>query len=278
MKKNHLRWAPVYVLLVALILLALREFSLQPDGRLHIHVLDIGQGDSILIVSPSGKQIVIDGGPNMDLLSHLNDRLPFFDRTIELLVLTHPDSDHITAFPELLKRYKVDLVAMTGVQHKSGTYDAFLALMEKYQMPIIFSDASQDINIGDGLIFDIIWPPPEVFGTLPKNANNPSFVVRALYKDQSILLTGDIEQEAEEGILASGAGIRSNILKVCHHGSQSSSSTGFLLAVDPEIALISAGRDNKFGHPHQEVIDRFHRLGIPTRITADEGTIDVNFL
>ena len=278
MKNNHFRWATVCVLLAALILLALRELTLQPDGKLYLHALDVDQGDSILIVSPSGAQIVIDGGPNMDLLSYLNDHLPFFDRTIELLILTHPDSDHITALPELLKRYQIDRIAMSGVQHKSGAYDAFLALSEEYQIPILLSDPSKDIDIGDGLILDVIWPPPDVFGTLPKNANNPSFVIKALYKDHSILLTGDIEQEAEEGILASGADVRANILKVGHHGSRTSSSTGFLLAVDPDLAIISAGKDNKFDHPHSEVLDRLADLNIPVRITAEEGTIDVNFL
>lgn len=271
-------WPVFLVGLGAILLLTLREFSFQPDGKLHAYVFDVGQGDSLLLVSPSGKQILVDGGPNMDVLEHLGKHMPFFDRTIELAILTHPDSDHITALPEVLKRYSVDRIALTGVLHPTGKYEALLSLIEQHEIPVFFPDSSKDIDMGDGLVLDVIWPSLNVFATQPDNANNPSFVVRALYENESLLLAGDIEHEAEVAILKSGADIRSRILKVPHHGSRTSSSTGFLLAVDPEVAVISAGRDNKFGHPHADVVERLKSMGITVLSTAESGTIEVPLL
>jgi len=262
-------------MLLVLILLVHSELSLQPDGKLHVYFLDVGQGDSILLVSPSGKQILIDGGSNMSALEHLGKYMPFFDRTIELLVLSHPDSDHITALPEILQRYHVEQILLTGIQHGAGRYQALLHHLAEQGTRVIFSDPSQDIDIGDGLVLDVIWPPASVFGTHPKKANDTSIVIRALFGKESILLTGDIEEKAEKAILASGVDVHSTILKSPHHGSKSSSSTGFLLAVRPQLAIISVGKDNSFGHPHQEVLDRYAQMGITVRNTIEEGTISL---
>ena len=193
MQYSITQWFIVLTLLCSMVFLGRREFLLQPDGDLHIHFLDVGQGDAAIIISPSGKQIVIDGGPNLSLLEHLGKHLPFFDRTIDLVILTHPDSDHLTAIPPLLQRYRVGAIAMAGVQHSSGRYEALLHHIQKANIPVILADPTKDINMGDGLVFDIVWPLPDVFGTHPKNANDPSFVVRALYGTDSIIRTGDIE-------------------------------------------------------------------------------------
>ena len=262
-------------LLCAAVFLSGKEFLLQPDGDLHIHFLDVDQGDAALLISPSGKQIVIDGGPNLALLEHLGKHMPFFDRTIDLVILTHPDSDHLTALPQLLERYHVGAITMAGVQHGSGRYDALLHHIKEYNIPVVLSDPTRDIDVGDGLVLDIVWPLPDVFGTHPKNANDPSFVIRALYGAESILLTGDIELEAEKEILVSGADISSRVIKVAHHGSRTSSFTGFLLAVNPELGIISSGKDNSFGHPHPEIVERYEQMGIRLRNTVDEGTISL---
>lgn len=267
----------MWMTLCILLLLAVREYRLLPDGNLHLYILDIGQGDSILLVTPSGKQILIDGGPDLTTLERLGEYMPFFDRTIELVILSHPDADHLTALPDVLRRYKVEHILMTGAQHHSSRYEKLLAMIEEYNVRVILADPAHDISMGDGVILDVIWPPPDVFGTEPKNANDLSVVVRALYGTSSILLTGDIEEEAEHAILASGADVRSTVLKVPHHGSRTSSSTGFLLAVDPELALISAGRDNQFGHPHPDILSRYASYGIPTQNTGQNGTISLSF-
>lgn len=225
--------------------LCIREISLLPDGKLHMHVFDVGQGDSIFLVTPSGKQILVDGGPDLSTLRYLGRYMPLLDRSIDIVVMTHGDLDHRASLPEVLRRYDVSML-LTPQN----------------------ADPTMDIALGDGTTLDIIW------GNTPmKNRNDQSVVFRVLYKNYSILLTGDIEQKAEAAILATGADVRADTLKVAHHGSMTSTSTGFLLAVDPKEAFISAGRDNRFGHPHTEVLDRLERFGIPKETTAESGVI-----
>ena len=248
-----------------------------PDGTLHFHVFDVGQGDALLLITPSGKQVVIDGGPNTDILEHLGRTMPLLDRTIELLVLSHPDADHITGLPEVLRRYNVEAVLLGGAEHNSGRHDAFISLLAQKKIPIILANPNEDIHLGDGVTLDIIWPENGLFGTKPKDANNPSVVFRALYKDHSLLLTGDIEEEAEEAILRSGRDIAAQTLKVPHHGSRTSSSTGFLVAIQPDVALISAGRDHSLGHPHRDVVERYEQMGIQVRTTNDERSMHLIF-
>ncbi len=261
------------VAMLATSALALHELSLQPDGRLHAYVFDVGQGDSLLLISPSGKTVLIDGGPDLSLLEHLGNSLPFLQRTIDLLVLTHPDSDHIAALPELLRRYDVEQVLLSGVRHASARYMAFLDLLAEKRISVMFADPATDIDIGDGVVLDTLWPPKGTAGTEPDPANNSSVVFRVLSPDGNLLLAGDIERQAERALLATGADLRAGVLKVPHHGSRTSSSTGFLLAVAPDTAVISVGEDNSFGHPHEEITQRYAALGIDVRSTAQEGTI-----
>ena len=268
---------PVTIGMMIISFLFLRETALLPDGKLHLHILDVGQGDSILLITPSGKQVLVDGGPDLSTLSHLERFIPFFDRTIELVILTHPDSDHVTALPSVLERYGVNHVLMTGVHHASGRYAALQSGISAQSISVLFPDPSMDIDLGDGVVLDVVWPSKNLISVTPKNQNSASVVVRVLYKGHAILLPGDIEIEAEHEILASGANIRSSILKVPHHGSRTSSSTGFLLAVAPDIGLISAGKDNRFGHPHRDVVDRYSAFGIPTKTTAHDGVISLEF-
>lgn len=253
------------------VLLLGREVLLQPDGNLHAYFFDIGQGDAALLVSPSGKQIVIDGGPDLSLLQHLGRTMPFLDRRIELLVLSHPNLDHLAAFPEILERYQVERVLLAGSEFPLPRYDAIIAKIEEQGISVIIADPEKDIDLGDGLLLDIAWPP--VGFVPPDDINDASIVMRALYKDHAILFTGDIEELGENLLLQTGAEIDSDIIKVPHHGSKTSSSTGFLLAVTPDLAVISASRENSYGHPHPEVVERYRHFGILVRITAEEGTV-----
>lgn len=268
----------ITAVLFILLILTIREHSLLPDGKLHAYILSVGQGDSILLQSPSGKHILIDGGPDLSVLESLGHSLSFFDRTIDLLVLTHPDLDHITAFPDILKRYRIETILLSGVQKENAPrYESFLSQIAQQKPSVLLADPTKDIDLGDGLILDIVWPPAQISATKPSKANNTSIVIRALFGDRRILLTGDIEEKAEREILVSGVDVRSHTLKVPHHGSRTSSSTGFLMAVRPSLAIVSSGRDNKFGHPHKEIVDRYHSFGIPIRNTAEEGTIHLTF-
>jgi|TARA_B100002003_G_C14116253_1_gene536902 competence protein ComEC len=265
----------VYTALVVLGLLGYRELQLQPDGKLHVHFLDVDQGDATLLVTPSGKQILIDGGPNMDTLEHLGRFLPFFDREIDLLVLTHPNADHLMALPDVLQRYHVQQILLSGADYPLQRYKAMVQEILSRNISVVLADPAKDIDMGDGTVLDVLWPGPEQLDNF--DVNNASVVVRVLFGEHAILLPGDIEEEAEIAMLLSGGDIRADVLKLPHHGSMSSSSTGLLLAVKPGLGIVSAGRNNRFGHPHAEVIERYENMGIPLRSTAKEGTISLTF-
>ena len=250
------------------------EVLLLPDGKLHVHFLDVGQGDATLIVTPNGKQIVIDGGPNVRALEHLGTYMPFFDRTIENLVLTHPDADHLTALPDILERYTVASITLAGTEKHTARYQSVLHQIETKNIPIVWSNPNLRITSTDGVALEMIWPDAQSSVGI-KNANDASVTLMLHYGDVRILFPGDIEEWAEKEILASGKNIAADILKVPHHGSRTSSSTGFLLAVQPTTAIVSAGADNRFGHPHPDVVQRYESMGIPIRNTAVEGTISL---
>lgn len=262
--------------LIGLALVCAREWNVMPDGKAHVHMLDIGQGDAIFIVGPSGEQVLIDGGPDGSVLTAMATHVSFFDRHIDLLVLTHPDLDHVASFPTILRRYDVGAVLMTGVDSSTGAYREFLDLLKRKQIPVIIADPSKDINLGDDLMMDVLWPPPMYAGVeTPKNLNDTSVVFRLTFGRDSVLFTGDMEEMEERELLASGANVRAAVLKVGHHGSRTSTSTGLLLAVQPSLALISAGRDNSFGHPHDVIMRRLRAFGIPARVTSKEGVISI---
>jgi competence protein ComEC len=263
------------------ILVGVREFSRLPDGKTHVAMLDIGQGDSILITTPSGKRMLIDGGRDLLPLNELGNRLPFLDRTIDLLILSHPDMDHVASFPEILRRYDVKRALITAVAGDTPAYVEFLALLGEKKIPVLIADPTKDIDFGDGVWLDVIWPRPNLVGAHEENLNDTSVVVRMFIEADdgvhSILFAGDMEEIEENQALASGADMKSDILKAGHHGSKTSSSTGLLLAVDPHLALISVGRKNSYGHPSPSIIDRFAHFGIPVRSTAREGTVKLSF-
>jgi competence protein ComEC len=263
----------VCVALFVAAIFAVSQARVGGTGETLVHILDVGQGDSILLVSPSGKQVLVDGGPDLSALSLIAQHMPFFDRSIDLLVLTHPNLDHLASLPQLLSRYRVARVLLTGVDFESDIYDEFLALLDEMDIALLTPDPMIDIDFGDGLTFDVVWPRDTLWGKPTKDENNTSIVLRAITGSRSILLTGDMEEKEEREILASGADIRSTYLKVAHHGSKTSTSTGFLLAVDPELAVISVGAKNSYGHPHSVILERFRHFGIPVRTTAQEGTV-----
>lgn len=258
------------------VLLTGREWMVSPDGHTHVHVLDVGQGDGIFIVGPSGQQVVIDGGPNLSALEGIGRRMSFFDRSIDVLVLTHPHADHLFAFPEILRRYDVGRVILTGAAYEQPRYEEFLQMLKDKQIPVIVADPSKDIAWDDGLQLDVLWPPPIHFGKEFKgDENDTSVVLKLIYGEDTVLFTGDMEEIEERAVLSARVDIDADILKVAHHGSRSSTSTGFLLKVSPEQAIISAGRDNSFGHPHKEVINRLNHFRIPIHVTAEEGTASI---
>lgn len=244
-----------------------------PTGELSVSLLDVGQGDAILIQTPTRQTILTDAGPDARVVNELGEVLPYFHRRIDLAILTHPDLDHIAGFIDVLHRYDVGAVLMTGVLHDSAVYTEILQLLAAKHIPVELAEAEHDIDFGDGVKLDVLWPIDIIAGRDPTNNNTTSIVTRVTFGKTSVLLTGDAEETAETALRADHpATLKSDVLKLGHHGSRTSSSQLFLDAVRPTIALVSAGCDNQFGHPSPETLARLPRA-IQIYDTCKNGTV-----
>jgi competence protein ComEC len=269
---------------IVAILLVLGFFTWRslPDGRLHVVFLDVGQGDAIFIQTPSGRQVLIDGGPSDSvLLSQLGRQMPFWDHTLDVVLLTHPDLDHVTGLVGVLERYQVDTVVFREVGVESATYDYWRQLVEAEGATVHRGEAGLRMALDEGLEMLVLHPGAELVGGRAGNANNNSVVTRLTYGQVSLLLPGDIEAEVEHRLVAEEAALSSTVLKAAHHGSCSSTAQAFLDAVAPEVVVISVGADNDFGHPCAGVLERLeHALserdrGLPVYRTDEHGVVNV---
>ena len=226
----------------------------QPDRRLHVWFLDIGQGDGILIQTPSGRQVLIDGGASPQaLFGELGAVMPFWDRSLDMVVLTHPDGDHMNAQVEVPARYRIASALHTAAGQANPDEQPWRDRMAAAHVQVNLQHAGGWVDLGDGVALWVVWPTAE--GYTGENADNEnSLVTRLVYGDFSVLLTGDGEFGAEAGMLASDAPLASTLLKVGHHGSKGSTSEAFLEAVNPVLAAVQVGKDNDYGHPHPDTL------------------------
>jgi competence protein ComEC len=267
------RWV-IPPLLVVAILVSVGGATM-PDDELHVSFLDIGQGDAILI-QKGNQQVLVDGGPSPQALAlELGDRMPFWDRTIELVVLTHPHSDHLAGLVEVLQRCQVEQVLYPDLDYESTLYDEWLGLIEEKDIPRTPAQAGQKIDLGDGVIIEVLNPQTPLLTGTSSDINNNSVVLHITMGKVSFLLTADIEQEAEFKLIVLRADLTSTVLKVGHSGSYTSTTSEFLAATSPQVAVISVG-DNPFGHPHAEVVERLEKeLGLSNIFRTDrQGTIE----
>ena len=248
-----------------------------PDDKLHVSILDVGQGDAILIQTPSHQDILIDGGPSPRAIDlELSKKLPFWDRTIDLVILTEPQADHMAGLTEVLRNYKVPQVFEPGIAYDSTTYQQWLSLVESQQIGHKIAHAGQQIELGDGIEIDVLHPPSPFLQGTSDDVDNNGLALRLHWNGISFLFTSDIGKEAEWYLIAQRANLRSTVLKVAHHGSLTSTSEQFLAAVNPEIAVISVGTDNRFALPRIEIVDRLVTQLGNDRIyfTSTHGTIE----
>lgn len=233
---------------------------------LRIWMLDIGQGDAFFIEFPTGEQWLIDGGPDDAVLAKLGSLLLPWDRTLDAILLTHPDADHVTGLVSVLDRYDVDTVYETGVRAHTPNDSAFTQSLSAEGG---YASGGNDsitqrlqtgdvIQVGD-VTLTIVWPDGSQEGTYPEKRNNFSINFVLEYGDTRVLFTGDAEEVVEESVGPRVGDI--DVLKVGHHGSLTSTSWEFLELVDPEVALISMGRENTYGHPHPVIIERLIQIG-----------------
>jgi competence protein ComEC len=247
-------------------------------------MLDVGQGDALFIESPTGTQVMFDGGPSRKVLGPLTRVTSPFDKTIDALIITNPDADHIGGFLDILKNYKVDVVFESGTLTDSKIYQNLREEMKKQNIPDVLARRGMRLDLGGGVMIDILFPDRDVSEWA---TNDGSVVARLSYGKTSVILPGDAGTKTERIILLenSESQLKSTILKVGHHGSRTSSSLSFVKAISPKFAIISDGKDNNYGHPHQETLDTLAKLGAKIFRTDMLGTIvmksdgqNVNFL
>ncbi len=238
--------------------------------RLRVTVFDVGQGDAILIRTPGGRDVLVDGGPGRAVLRGLGQELPWHDRDIELMVLTHPQADHLTGLLDVLDRYDVRSVLVGPGQQQSAGSMAWTRALSAEGAPVATARAGMRIELGDGAWMDVLGPDASMANAA--ELNNTGVVVRVRWGDVSFLLTADIEAKAEAALLAGGADLRATVLKVAHHGSETSSTQRFVDAVRPQVSVVSAGKDNAFGHPRADVVARLREYG-EVYVTALDGGV-----
>ena len=238
---------------------------------LTISFLDVGQGDSILIETPDGFEMLVDGGPNAAVLRQLSKERSFFDREIDVVVTTHPDLDHIGGLVDVLKRYKVQTILRTENENDKSAAEAFAAAAQKESAEEILADAGQVLQLGASTTIQIFSPTGD---ERQWESNASSIVLRVVYGNTSFMLTGDAPQEIEDYLVKTyGTQLDSDVLKLGHHGSKTSTSEAWLDTVTPRYTVVSAGLDNKYGHPHQDVMQRVFARNIQTSHTGTDGTV-----
>lgn len=239
--------------LILIILGVLFFVESQKIGKLRMIFCDVGQGDGMLIVTPGGKQIVVDGGPGKKIVDCLGAKMPFWDRTIEMMLLSHAQQDHFEGQIEIFKRYKVERVGFTGVGNETSVFAEWKRLLDSEKSEVFTPDSGDLIDI-KSLGFDILWPSQLKIDkwktTPPKDLNESSIVLRLDYGQFCAYLTGDIPKEILEGLTDKSC----QLLKIAHHGSKTGTNQVILEKIKPKIAVIQVGK-NRYGHPTKEVLD-----------------------
>lgn len=252
----------------------------QSLGKLRMIFCDVGQGDAILVITPGGRQILVDGGSGSRILGCLSNSMPFWDRTIEAVFLTHPQQDHMEGLVSVLASYKVRMIGTTGIENQTALFSAWQKAIEversKAYIPKKGDKLIVDSSQGSNVTIEILWPDAaslEKWKSEPtKDLNDSSIVIRVTYGQICAYLTGDIPKEMLETVVDKPC----QILKVAHHGSKTGTNEEVLDEVKPQIAVIQVGKNNRFGHPHKEVVDLLNSKGVKILRNDESGIIEVD--
>ena len=254
-------------------------FQSQNSGKFRLIACDVGQGDGILLVSPGGKQVLIDGGPGTKVVDCLGQKMPFWDRTVELVVSTHPEKDHLEGLLEVLARYKVKMVVTTGVVNDTELFKAWKEAIRKEGAKIYFVKAGDRLVLdsirGRTSSMDVLWPTAEKLALWKlaglTETNESSVVMKVNFGQFCAYLTGDIPKEILESLINKSC----QVLKISHHGSKTGTSEQILDSVHPIVTIIQVGR-NSFGHPHKEVIDLLESKVVTIYRNDSNGIIEIS--
>ncbi|MBI2063334.1 MAG: MBL fold metallo-hydrolase [Candidatus Yanofskybacteria bacterium] len=273
-KLSKLEWS-VFIFITAAVVLSFVAVNAgaQSDGLLHVYFLDVGQGDAELI-DFNGNQVLIDGGPDGRILQELGRIMPFYDQSIDLVILTHPHADHVAGLIEILKKYEVGQIIENYTSYNTADYAEWNK--EKSSFITTQAEAGQIIDLGGGAKLTILSPPdPDADDASLRNSHDAMVVLRLDYGDDGILFMGDAEAKIEYKLLASGASLSAQFLKIGHHGSKTSTTEDFLKTVNPEVAFIEVGKKNKYGLPYQGILDRLKKYDIKYYRTDIDGVVEL---
>ncbi len=236
-----------------------------------VTMFDVGQGDSFFIQAKNGKQMLIDGGKDTKALAALAQTMPWGDRSIDVVVATHPDMDHIGGLTSIIARYKIGMMLVSGVGGDTKEYEQLLTLVQKKRIPLYVARAGMEVALSDTDTFTVLFPDRDVHDW---ETNTGSVVGKFTSGERSILFTGDSPAPIEQYLVKKQSkNLDIDILKLGHHGSRTSTTAALLKVATPDLALISAGRDNSYGHPHKEVLTLLKQFSIPYVSTQTEGTV-----
>jgi competence protein ComEC len=273
--KNKLQiwqWSVLTVVFFVIIALVIFQNILN-NQTTTISFLDVGQGDAIFIEAPNGVQVLVDAGPSVEAVRSLSAVMPFWDRTIDLIIPTHADQDHIGGFPEIFKRFTVNAVLDTSNTASTSIYEEYSKLRDDEDVPIRIASFQDTLVLDEpsGVYLRVLYPDQDI-SALPRNES--STILQLVHGNIEVMLTGDAGVMVEDYLVGVyNSFLESEILKAGHHGSKTSTSDLFLEVVNPEYVVVSAGEDNRYGHPHQEVVQRIKNSGAMIMETSKEGTI-----
>lgn len=251
------------------------------DKKLHVVVCTVGQGDAIFVRTPQGSDILIDGGPDDSVLNCLGKHMPFWDRTIEIMILTHPHSDHFMGLFAVLKNYKVKSFASEDLSNRTAGFNSLMGKIKMQNIPTRFVFAGDKFAIRDGVVLKIVGPTQEFVaqtsprGTIGETSEFASLGTLIKYGKFSVLLTGDSQVSELEEMLKLVQHDNLSVLQVPHHGSRFGLTADILDVLKPKIAAISVGKNNKYGHPTAFILDLLKSKNIKILRTDKIGDIEI---
>lgn len=247
----------------------------QKDGLLKVYFFDVGQGDAIFIETPSGRQILVDGGPDNKVLEKLGWAMPFYDHDIDIIVVSHPHADHITGLIDVLNRYEVKSIVEAKETYDSPQYTVWENAVSNEGAYNIEAIAGKIIDFGDGVTLKLLHPFKSVAETQTKTPHNDVVVIMLEYGSFRVLLTGDMEERVENKLIAVAYDLKADILKVGHHGSKTSTSEKFLKSVNPKLGFIEVGKNNVYHLPSPDILQRLEDFDIKYYRTDIDGDMEV---
>lgn len=281
-------WKIAFIISLALFSLGaifFYQYSRFNDGKLHVVFCDVGQGDAIFIRTPKGTDVLIDGGPDNSVLSCLSNHMPFWDRTIEVVALTHPHADHLVGLIGVLKRYKVDLFITEKLENKTESFNELVRVVQNKKISSRYVFVGDKLRIKDGVVLQVLSPSKEFLtrtsstGVIGESGEFASLVLLVSYGQFDTLLTGDSQVlELAEALQTASQGEalqEVEVFQVPHHGSKTGINQELVDQINPKLAVISVGKNNKYGHPSKEIIELLNGSKVKILRTERNGEVEI---